>query len=169
MSLPCNDALSAVPGDLIRFRFEGGESAGRVKQCLWVETAKKGKVWSYVLENNQMVPNERVIHVFKPTPAEGLTNEEKAVTKQLIESEEFGNLIAKQKLRQLILRTGISPSLQTSIGCILDGDAANLEVAVFLLTKRIKELQELEQASKSFVSNETDELTVKLNTALQGG
>jgi len=152
---PCYNALSAQPGDRIFFKNNNGDEVHEtVKNALWTEAPKGGKIWTYETTDGYLVANHRVTKVLPPVSFtdDTLSLEEKAVTKQLIESEEFGNLIAKQKLRQLILRTGISPSLQTVIGCVMDGDAANLEVAAFLISKRIKELQELAAASKSFDS-----------------
>ncbi len=160
-SEPCHDALSAKPGDRIHFTNNGGMQVDEiVKNALWTDAPKGGRIWTYETTEGNLVHNDcvtkvdRALRLQEPDVNGGFSLDAKAVTKQFSESS-LKQVLAKQKLWQLVSEAGISPSLFTAIGCVMDGDAANLEVAAFLIGKRIKELQELESASNSPIGDLT--------------
>lgn len=141
---PCDEALSAIPGDRIHFKDEGGKHEALVRACIWKEAPKGGKIYTYETIDGAFVSNEQVFKVEKLALRKTI-EEVKEVFKPTMDFQ----VQLMREIRMMVSNLEISDSLKVAIGCILDGDAANLEVAAFLLNKRVEELLELKKASNS--------------------
>lgn len=63
---PSDDALSAVPGDSIRYlNTDNDVETAVVKTTLWVPSFKGGKIYSYELLDGTIVSNFKVVGVLK--------------------------------------------------------------------------------------------------------
>lgn len=130
MTEPGHDALSAMPGDSIEFKDGTGFSVGRVKTAGWQPAPKGGKIWTYELEDGNLVPNTSVLNVTRG-----------ALEKNSVET--LDDITGKAHLLKAVEQADISSTLKTAIVCIVRGDVANMEVGRFLIDQRIRELKEL--------------------------
>lgn len=122
--------LSAMPGDVIIFQNGSIEGVGTVRTAGWQPAPNGGKIWTYELEDGNLIPNTSV----------------KTVTRGASEKnsvETLDDITRKSHLLKAVEQAEISSTLKTAIFCIVRGDVANMEVGRFLIDQRIRELKEL--------------------------
>lgn len=133
MKIAVLNHLAGLPGDYIVFKSDNGISCEeKIRNTLWVETPKGGKIWSYETENGNIVPNTNV----------------ETITRDSIECDDKTNIVSggfdtKLQFYKSLDKLDISSILKTIISLILDDSIKSLEVASFLLNSRIKQLGEL--------------------------
>lgn len=166
---PCDDALKAMPGDIITFETDEGVITGPggiVKTAGWQPSPNGGKIWTYETMSGVMVPNTQVIRVEKRSgtyvesifqqdkpPGIKLRSHDKMMEEGL--TDQFGNELSEindeirlqQELMHIADRLNLSPTYKVVMACILANDLENVEVAVGLLRIRARQLKELAAAS----------------------
>ena len=134
--IPCDEALSAMPGDVIEFTMpeEMGTDRDVVASAGWLPSPNKGKVWVYHTVHGLMVPNDCVSKVnrsnFKPIQSLG-------------KDEAWSEVRIKQEIMRFVDMSKMSHFVKTSIICLLEGDLKNFEIAQNLMAVRIQQLTEL--------------------------
>lgn len=128
------------PGDTIFFMFEGTKISDVVKNTLWQDAPKGGKVWTYETEGNHMVAFGSVLD-FKSVNSASLAEIE--IPAEMIQGGRQITLSNNSTI-EVGKRPAENQFLATAIHCIQMGDIGNLVVANHLIQKRIKELLELQ-------------------------
>lgn len=130
---PSHDALSAMPGDEIYFRYEQGVATGIVKTAGWQPKPNGGKSWVYETDDGTLVDNTQITKV----------NRSINVSPKNLESIASSSSYGEKTYLSALDALHISNMLKTASHCIYMGDIENLQVAQFLIGQRIKQLKEL--------------------------
>jgi hypothetical protein len=148
--IPCDNALAAMPGDMITFETDSGVITGPggiVKTAGWQPTGNGGKIWHYETVHGVLVPYTSVIRVDKRQSSV-------AFPVQSHESLTAENL---QLFFDMLDNLEMSRNLKTAIDCVVKGDVKNLEIAVFLIQQRIKSLKFVSPTNNGGVNLTTSE------------
>lgn len=125
-----SDCLTGMPGDILHFKSdEGVVEQGIVRVAGWQPSPKGGKVWTYETISGDLVPNTSVIKVEK---VPGKLNCEDSKKSVFDDHSDFMKALEALEM---------SAILKTIIFCVISGDAKNLEVAKFLIERRLSELK----------------------------
>lgn len=145
--IPCDDALAALPGDLITFQNEFGQAqTSRVKTCFWQSAPKGGKVWSYELHDGTVVPNDSVSKVQKSK-----TETEPKIFRRPIDD------IDHLTLAMCMIEESNLPSIsKTIIQCVVDGDLSGLKIAAHLCETRLRQLKSIDDEIAEIQQSESD-------------
>lgn len=135
-----HDALSGMPGDEIYYDSDSGVKKARIMTAGWQPTPNGGKVWTYETTDAILVPNHAVREVHK-RPRPSVSDEMSAL--EFIGSVSDVKVYSTQEFMKALDMIDISAAIKTAIFCALEDDKENLKVAVFLLKKRLKALEEL--------------------------
>lgn len=134
MKAPCNP-LSALIGDQVTYLNEyNGTTSSIVKNALWQEAPKGGRVWSYELIDGTIIPNDRVIDIIPQVKNENV-GPRPSPFEELDEIDLAACMIEESQLPS---------AMKTAIQCIIDGDLKSLEIAQFLVGARVKQILSME-------------------------
>lgn len=128
-NIPCDEALSALPGDKIQF--VGSTGWETVESGSFEKGPNNQKIYTYMTIEGNKVPYENVTAV-------------QFVDTLKIKPLTQNQTPSKKDILYLVDTMDISSTIKTVIWCVLDGDKNSLMVAQHLIKK---ELAKFEQSS----------------------